>query len=119
MKNVSNILLSGFIFFGQYFDSNLLDLEGREAKYRAGIYLDLKTFDKGPILFIEDETLMDTQNGNGSFHPVQINYKAGVKQRIRDFEVILKHQCDHPVDGKSNGAKAQNYSLIELRYHFK
>lgn len=117
-RNSGICLLSGFLFFGQYFDSTLTDLEGRDVKYRAGIHLDIKTIDKGPVLFVEDETLMDGMNG-GNFHPVQINYKIGLSQRIGDFEAIIMNECKHPVDGKSGGAVVQDYKLIELRYHFK
>ena len=116
-RNSGIWLLSGFLFFGQYFDSTLTDLEGREVKYRAGIYLDLKTFDKGPILFIEDETLMSGVDG-GNFKPVQINYKLGLSQRVGAFEAVLMNECKHPVDGASSGVKGQEYKLIEVRYHF-
>lgn len=118
-NSLIGVLLSGFLFFGQYFDSNLTDLEYRPVKYRAGIHLDIKTFDKGPVLFFEDETLIDSMVGDTNFHPVQINYKIGLSQRLGDFEAIIMNECRHPVDGYSNGAKGQGYGLIELRYHFK
>lgn len=120
MKHISTILLSGFLFFGQYFGSNYTVLEGKEVKYRAGIHLDIETFKKGPVLFVEDETLINEEptKGNG-LHPTQINYKIGLSQRLGDFEAILMNECRHPVDGYSNGAMGQGYGLIELRYHFK
>ena len=116
-RNSGIWLLSGFLFFGQYFDSTFTALEGHEVKYRAGIHLDLPTFDKGPILFVEDETLMDGAEG-GNFHPVQINYRVGLIQRFGNFEAIVENRCLHPVDGVSNGIKSQEYKLIEVRYHF-
>lgn len=118
MRLSANLLLSGFLFFGQYFDSTYAALEGQEVKYRAGIHLELPTTEKGPILFVEDETLMDGAEG-GNFHPVQINYKVGLSQRFGNFEAIIENRCLHPVDGQSGGAKGQEYKLVEVRWHFK
>lgn len=118
MKYLSTIILSGFLFFGQYFDSTLTDLEYRPVKYRAGIHLDIKTFEKGPVLFVEDETLIAGYE-EGNFHPIQINYKIGLSQKLGDFEAIIMNECRYPVDGRSGGAVVQDYKLIELRYHFK
>ena|SRR4030067_1390972 len=116
----ANAFLSGFIFFGQYFDTSLTDLEGRKAKYRAGIHLDLETIEKGPILFVENETLIkDTDEQGNGFLPIQTNFKIGFSQKFRDFEIILMNECKHPVDGKSGGTKVQDYKLLEMRYHFK
>lgn len=112
------ILLSGFLFFGQYFDSNLTDLEYRPVKYRAGIHLDMKTFDKGPILFMEDETLIEGYE-EGNLKPVQINYKIGLSQRLGDFEAIIMNECKHMIDTTYGRKIGQDYKLIELRYHFK
>lgn len=125
LKHISNILLSGFLFFGQYFDSTLTDLEYRPVKYRAGIHLDIPLpplpllTKEGSKLFVEDETLMDSMVGDTNFRPIQINYKIGLSQRLGDFEAIIMNECKHPVDGLSGGAVVQDYKLIELRYHFK
>lgn len=120
MKQIGIILLSGFLFFGQYFDSNYTALEGELVKYRAGMHLDIKTFDNGPVIFMENETLINEEPTKGTgFHPAQTNYKLGLSQRLGAFESILQHECKHPVDGKGNGASAQGYYLLELRYHFK
>lgn len=119
MKYLSNILLSGFLFFGQYFDSTLTDLEYRPVKYRAGIHLDIKTVDKGPVLFVEDETLMDSMVGDTNFRPIQINYKIGLSQRVGDFEAIIMNECKHLIDNTHGRKNGQEYKLIELKYHFK
>lgn len=112
------LLLSGFLFFGQYFDSTLTDLEYRPVKYRAGIHLDIKTIDKGPVLFVEDETLISGY-GEGNFNPIQINYKVGLSQKIGDFEAILMNECKHLIDNTQGKKNGQEYKLIELRYYFK
>ena len=119
LRNSGVWLLSGFLFFGQYFDSTYLALEGRDVKYRAGIHLDLKTVENGPILFVEDETLISETAEGGGFRPVQINYKIGFIQRFGAIEAIIMNECKHPVDGKSNGRAVQDYKLLELRYYFK
>ena len=62
---------------------------------------------------------MRDHNANMGFFPIQINFKVGLSQMWNDFEAILMHECRHLVDGKSNGTKVQDYTLIELRYHFK
>ena len=112
-------VLTGYLYFGQYYDSSLLDLEGRKVKYRAGIHIDLSVAE-GTTLFVEDETLMTDTVGT-AFKPGQINYKVGVVQDIWLMEngtIILQHECKHPVDGASEGEAAQSYNLIELRYEF-
>ena len=119
MKHAGFIVLSGFIFFGQYFNStSFTDVEGRDIKYRAGIHLDLPTIKKGPVLFVEDETLIKDEKDMG-FHPVQTNYKIGLSQKIGAMEAIFLNECRHPVDGKSGSRQVQDFMLIEFRYHFK
>ena len=114
---LSTILLSGYLFFGQYFDSTYLDLEGRPVKYRAGTHLEFETKKNWPTLFLENETFM--QGGSeGGFYPSQVNYELGLKQTFGTTEFILTHKCLHPVDGRSNGLAAQDYGLIEVRYGF-
>lgn len=109
--------VSGFLFFGKYFNSNYSDLEKRPIQYHAGIHLDIKIHEKWPVLFLEDKSLI---GGHGyiGFNPSQINYKIGLKQKFEPFEIIIKHECLHPVDGTSNGKKAESYNLIEGRYNF-
>lgn len=109
--------VSGYFFFGKYFESSYLDLERRPVGYHAGIHLDIEIDEKWPTLFIENKTLMEG-HGDIGFNPSQINYKIGLKQIFKPFEVIIKHECLHPVDGTSNGRAAQSYSLIEGRINF-
>jgi len=116
-NTLCTFLLSGYLYFGQYYDSSLLDLEGRPVKYRSGIHLEFETIDKGPVFLVESETLMRGSSGTG-FYPGQNNYKLGLKQKIWDVEILLERKCLHPVDGRSNGAAAQSYGLIEFRYGF-
>lgn len=107
--------VSGYLFLGKYLNHEQQDLEGRDIAYRAGIYLELKT--KGPIFFMQDETLIRDIDGGRSF-PKQINYMIGVKQQIGFLEVMMRHECLHPVDGTSGGKKATSYNLIEGRLNF-
>jgi len=109
--------VTGYLFVGKYLKSDYFDLEKKHIRYRAGIHLEITTVEKGPILFLEDETLMENMNDNG-FKPSQINYKIGLNQKINQFNIIIKHECLHPVDGKSNGTAAQSYTLIEGRFNF-
>ena len=118
MKYLANIFLSGFLFLGQYFDSNLTDLEYRPVEYRAGVHLDIKTVEKGPVLFVEDETLISGY-ADGNFNPIQINYKIGLSQRMGNFEAIIMNECKHLIDNTQGKRNGQDYKLIELRYHLK
>lgn len=107
--------VSGYLFLGKYFDYGPQDLENRDISYYAGINLEFKT--KGPTFFLREETLIRVIE-NGRSYPKQINYMMGLKQKLYDFEIILKHECLHPVDGISGGRKAETYDLIEGRYNF-
>ena len=107
--------VSGYLFFGKYLNYQPSDLEDRKIAYRAGIHLEMKT--NLVTVFIRDETLIEDIDGVSSY-PKQINYMIGLKQKIYDFEIILKHECLHPVDGVSGGRKAESYNLIEGRYNF-
>jgi hypothetical protein len=106
---------SGYLFLGKYLNYKAQDLENREISYYAGIYLEHET--KGPTLFIREETLIRDIDNWGSY-PKQVNYTLGLKQKVYNFEIILKHECLHPVDGISGGKKAESYNLIEGRYNF-
>ena len=109
--------ISGYLFFGKYLNSNHLDLEERLIEYHSGIHLEIEVDEKWPTLFIEDKTLIGGR-GNIGFNPSQINYKIGLKQMFKSFEMIIKHECLHPIDGTSDGRAAESYNLIEGRYHF-
>ena len=107
--------VSGYLFLGKYLNHGQQDLEGRDINYKAGIYLEheseLATF------FMKDETLIrDIENG--SSFPKQINYMIGIKKKIGSIEILLTHECLHPVDGNSGGGKAIDYDLIEIRLNF-
>ena len=107
--------ISGYLFLSRYYSHEQQDLEGREVNYKAGVYLEKKT--KWPTFFLKEETLIfDIDDGKS--YPRQINYMIGIKQKIKSFELILQHECLHPVDGASNGRKAESYNLIEGRYNF-
>ena len=107
--------VSGYLFLGNFFDSNLQDLEGREIKYSAGIYLEIDA--KWTTFFMKDETLIrDIENLRS--YPKQINYMIGLKKDFGPIELIYTHECLHPVDGMSNGDKAEKYNLIEGRINF-
>lgn len=107
--------VSGYLFLGKYFNHEKTDLEGRDINYKAGIYLEHKS--ELATFFMKEETLIrDIDNGN-SF-PKQINYMIGVKQKYKNIELILTHECLHPVDGLSGGKKAKSYNLIEGRLNF-
>lgn len=107
--------VSGYLFLGKYYNHEKADLEGRKINYKAGIYLEIES--KWPTLFIKDETLIGNIV-NGKSFPKQINYMVGIKQKINISEIILKHECLHPVDGTSGGKKAKSYNLIEGRINF-
>ena len=115
IPSISFAEVSGYLFLGKYLNNSQQDLENRDISYYAGINLEFKT--KGPTFFLREETLIrDIENGRS--YPKQINYMMGLKQRIYGFEVVLKHECLHPVDGISGGVKAESYDLIEGRYNF-
>lgn len=117
IRNITTILLSGYFFIGAYGESSFKSLERKKINYRAGIHLDFE-IGKKTMLFIEDETLMESLSEDGSFLPRQINYKIGITHTMGNFEGILKHECLHPIDGWSNGSLSQSYNLIEMRYNF-
>lgn len=114
-KQITPILLSGFLFFGQYFNSSYEDLEKRPVNYQAGIYLESKPF-KDITVFLEHKTLMDAKTGALTFHPVQINYKLGLSYTMDKLKWTFQRECLHPVDGISGGSRAQSYNLIQLQY---
>ena len=107
--------VSGYLFLGKYFNHEQQDLEGRGINYKAGIYLEVKS--NWPTFFMQNETLIGNID-NGRSYPKQINYKIGLKQKIKFIDIILTHECLHPVDGKSGGSKAESYNLIEGRINF-
>ena len=107
--------VSGYLFLSKYLNHEQQDLEGRNINYRAGIYLEIKS--KWPALFIKEETLI-RDIINGESFPKQINYMVGVKQKYKNIEIILTHECLHPVDGISGGKKAKDYNFIEGRFNF-
>lgn len=107
--------ISGYLFLGKYLNHSQTDLENREVNYKAGIYLEIDT--KWPTLFLKEETLIrDIENS--SSYPKQINYMIGLKQKIYNVDIVLKHECLHPIDGTSGGRKAESYNLIEGRLNF-
>ena len=107
--------VSGYLFLSKYLNHEQTDLEGRNIVYKAGVYLEIES--KWPTLFIKDETLIRDID-NGSSFPKQINYMIGIKQKYKNIEIILTHECLHPVDGISGGKKATDYNLIEGRLYF-
>ena len=107
--------MSGYLFLGKYLNYKQTDLEGREVKYIAGIYLEYET--RWPVFFLKEETLIGDVEGRSSY-PKQINYLIGMKQKIKSIDIILKHECRHPVDGMSGGMRAESYDLIEGRINF-
>ncbi len=107
--------VSGYLFLGKYYNHEKTDLEGRDINYKAGVYLELKS--KWITLFTKNETLINDIEG-GKSYPKQINYKIGIKQKYKAIELIVTHECLHPVDGSSNGTKAEAYNLIEGRINF-
>lgn len=107
--------VSGYLFLGKYLNHKQQDLEGRDINYKTGIYLEYKA--QLATFFMKEETLIrDIENG--SSFPKQINYMVGMKQKIKSFEIIIKHECLHPVDGFSGGEKATSYNFIEGRLNF-
>lgn len=108
-------LFSGYLYIGQYLNSNYIDLEDRQVKYRSGIHLEFKPTEK-TTLFIEDETLID--RFNQSFHPSQINYTIGISHKIGQIEILGKHECRHSIDSLAGELNKQEYNLIELRFYF-
>jgi hypothetical protein len=109
-------LLSGHLFFGHYLNSSYLDLEDRPVKYRAGIHLNFN-LGEDTTLYLEDETLI-VDNSDTGFNPGQINYKIGIIRKMGSVDIIFKHECLHPIDGRSGGADAQSYNLVEMRLGF-
>lgn len=107
---------SGYLFLSKYFDYDKATVEGRQISYRAGVYLEIKKT-RWPTFFMQDETLITNIEG-GKAYPKQINYKIGIKQKIKSFELIVQHECLHPVDGISGGNRAEVYDMIEGRYNF-
>ena len=91
------------------------NVEGVKINYKAGIYLEYKA--KQTTLFLKEETLIGSIEGRSSY-PKQINYLIGIKHKIDFVDIILKHECLHPIDGTSGGAKARSYDLIEGRINF-
>lgn len=115
IPSISFAEVSGYLFLGKYYSHEKTDLEGRDINYKAGIYLEIKS--KWPTLFVKEETLIRDID-NGSSFPKQINYMIGVKQKYKNIEIILTHECLHPVDGVSGGETATDYNLIEGRLNF-
>lgn len=113
--SISFAEISGYLFLGKYYNHEKTDLEGRDINYKTGIYVELKT--KWVTLFTKDETLISDID-NGKSYPKQINYTIGIKQKFKAIEILLKHECLHPVDGASEGRKATSYDLIEGRINF-
>ena len=113
--SISSADISGYLFLGKYLNHEQQDLENRKINYRAGIYLEIKT--RYPTFFLQEETLIRDIEKDSSY-PKQINYMLGIKQKIYDFELIMTHECLHPIDGVSNGKQAESYNLIEARYNF-
>lgn len=114
-----NKKMSGYLYYGKYFNSNYYGVDNRIVKYRAGIHIDIKPFEEyNTYIFLEDETLVDERVSSVNFHPMQINYKIGLIHKIDDFTVIFKHECLHPIDGIHGSYYDQEYDLIELRYNF-
>lgn len=109
--------ISGSVYFGKYFESKYYDLEDRPILYHAGVYLEIDLDDKLPVLFLDNKTFITNQNNTG-FNPSQTNYKLGLRKTFDNIEVIYQHECLHPVDGTSDGAVAQGYNLIEIKYNF-
>lgn len=107
--------MSGYLFFGKYLRQKQENVEDIKINYKAGIYLEYET--KWPTLFLKEETLIGDIEGRSSY-PKQINYMVGIKQKIKSVEVIFSHECLHPIDGTSGGAKATSYDLIEGRINF-
>jgi hypothetical protein len=107
--------VSGYIFFGEYLSTNVQGLEGRRLDFKAGIYLE--TVKKDLTFFLKEETLLTGRSGV-KFHPSQIGYTLGMKLKIRDYDVIYKHSCHHPIDGTGGGDKAISYDVVELRANF-
>lgn len=107
--------VSGYLFLGKYYSHKKNDLEGREINYNAGVYLELES--RWITLFTKDETLIGDIDGGRSY-PKQINYMIGIKRKYKAIELIITHECLHPVDGASNGEKATSYNLIEGRLNF-
>lgn len=106
---------SGYLFLGKYLNHEQTDLEGRDVTYKAGIYLEIKS--KWVTFFTKDETLIDSIVALRSY-PKQINYIVGLKKKYKNVELIVTHECLHPVDGTSGGKNAKDYNLIEGRIHF-
>ena len=107
--------VSGYLFLGKYYNHEKTDLEGRDINYKAGVYLEHKS--DIVSFFMKEETLIrDIENG--SSFPKQINYMVGVKYKYKSVEIIMSHECLHPVDGISGGAKSTDYDLIEGRINF-
>jgi len=108
------------IYGGYYFNSSMRSSplnDGNEAEWVAGIKVG-HDIDK-IRLYYELETLMDSYNDNGSFHPDSIKYIAGIQYDLstiyNGLSVDLSHMCWHPIDGVG---RVEQYNLIKINYHF-
>lgn len=106
---------SGYLFLGKYLNYEKQDLDGRDTSYYAGIYLEIES--KWATFFVQDKTLIRDIDKGSSF-PKQINYTIGIKKKIKSFEIKIKHECLHPVDGVNGGENVTSYNLIEGRFNF-
>ena len=108
------------IYGGYYFNSSMRSSplnDGNEAEWVTGIKVG---HDINKIrLYYELETLMDSYNDNGSFHPDSIKYIAGIQYDLstiyNGLSVDLSHMCWHPIDGVG---RVEQYNLIKINYHF-
>lgn len=106
-------LFASEIYFGKYFDSAYRSQpDGGTAAYVGGVLLDKQVSIFKPRLQIE--TLMDSYNGNGSFHPSSVKYDVGVNIAVYDGTYLdVSRMCWHPVDAVGS---TEEYWLIKAGY---
>ena len=66
--------------------------------------------------FCEVKTFIDNYNGNGTFHPMAVEYTAGLSADLHEnIEVEFKHVCFHPID---TGGLSYDNNIITVTWHF-
>ena len=107
--------LDGEVYFGFLMDSTLRAYpDGGRARYVSGVELGQRIDIFRPYLKLE--TLMDSYNGDGSFHPASIRYDIGISADIyRGLYIKGSRMCWHPVD---RAGSTEEYWQIRIGYKF-
>lgn len=115
MMFAANVYASD-VYFGKYINSKYSAQPGGKsnAEYVAGVVVDKKIYFLTPRA--ELQTLMDSYNDNGSFHPASIKYDIGVRADIYEgIYADVSRMCWHGIDSVG---KTEEYWLVKVGYHW-